>query len=102
MNGGSCKALVEAGASHPGCDCQEGWEGDRCEYSQALLFDDAMDLFSQRRSQVEFGRTAQKELRDAYDAVEGTQESEHKVQDHGSDGFPLYAAIGAACVVLAL
>jgi len=102
VNRGSCKALVDAGVSHPGCDCPQGWEGDRCEYSRDLLFDDAMDLFSQRRSQVEFGRSAQKELRDAYDAVEGTQESGHKGQVHSSEGFPLNTAIGAACVVIAL
>lgn len=32
VNNGVCKARVEDGEDPPGCDCPEGFKGDRCEY----------------------------------------------------------------------
>jgi hypothetical protein len=57
VNGGQCNALVGAGDSHPGCICEtDTWEGNHCEFSHELLFDDALDLFQQRKEEISVGR----------------------------------------------
>jgi hypothetical protein len=57
VNGGQCIALVDAGDSHPGCICEtDTWEGKHCEYSHGLLFDDALDLFQQRKEEISAGK----------------------------------------------
>ena len=33
-NGGSCRAMVAAGAPHPGCRCTAGFEGRHCQYRE--------------------------------------------------------------------
>jgi hypothetical protein len=57
VNGGQCNALVGAGDSHPGCICDtDTWEGKHCEFSHGLLFDDALDLFQQRKEEISVER----------------------------------------------
>jgi hypothetical protein len=32
VNNGICKARIEDGESHPGCNCPDGYEGEHCEF----------------------------------------------------------------------
>lgn len=53
VNEGQCTSLVDIGQSHPGCICEAGvWEGTHCEYAHGTLFDDALDLFQQRKAGI--------------------------------------------------
>lgn len=53
VNGGVCSAYVGAGENHPGCICETGkWEGKHCEFEHGVLFDDALDLFQQRKIEI--------------------------------------------------
>lgn len=52
MNGGICKSIGTA-ESFPGCQCEDGkWEGKHCEFADGILKDDALDLFSVRKSEM--------------------------------------------------
>lgn len=53
VNGGLCNTLVAAEERHPGCTCEEGkWEGKHCEFEHGILYDDALDLFQQRKTEI--------------------------------------------------
>jgi hypothetical protein len=51
-NGGKCNDIVDIMASHPGCTCHHKWEGDHCEFASGVLFDDALDFFQQRQTEI--------------------------------------------------
>ena len=58
VNGGLCNTLVAAEESHPGCACEEGkWEGKHCEFEHGILYDDALDLFQQRKTEIAMTRS---------------------------------------------
>lgn len=52
VNGGECSTIVSPARSHPGCICDDDkWEGAHCEFAKGVLFDDALDLFQQRKTE---------------------------------------------------
>lgn len=58
VNGGLCNTLVAAEERHPGCTCEEGkWEGKHCEFEHGILYDDALDLFQQRKTEIAMTRS---------------------------------------------
>jgi hypothetical protein len=52
VNGGTCNDIVNTMASHPGCSCHRRWEGSHCEFEKGILFDDALDFFQQRQTEI--------------------------------------------------
>ncbi|KAK1736512.1 hypothetical protein QTG54_012534 [Skeletonema marinoi] len=54
-NGGTCQRIVGSDEDFPGCQCEEGtWDGKHCEYANGVLKDDALDLFSFRKTEILF------------------------------------------------
>eukprot|EP00804_Cyclotella_cryptica_P030652 CCRYP_015681-RA/>CCRYP_015681-RA protein AED:0.21 eAED:0.21 QI:0/-1/0/1/-1/1/1/0/451 len=51
-NGGKCNDIVDVMASHPGCSCGHKWEGNHCEFASGVLYDDALDFFQQRQTEI--------------------------------------------------
>jgi len=86
VNGGVCVAFVRAGDSHPGCICDESWEGKHCEFAHGVLMDDALDLFQQRKTEIAIESSANR----------GDSTPMATNGDAGQkEGIPLFFAVGA-------
>lgn len=89
-NGGKCNDMVSLLSSHPGCNCHHKWEGDHCQFKKGILFDDALDLFQQRQTEIASQRTRYA------DVVVATNSVAH---EEGSKLYILYIVSG--CFVAA-
>ena len=98
VNGGTCVAFVSADDDHPGCICEEGkWEGKHCEFAHGVLFDDALDLFQQRKAEI-----ASKKLMRIGNLTPGAPDTLDQKGGEEEGGTQIIYAVGSIIAVVAV